>query len=473
MKRSVVLSLACSVSAVGCSRLSETSMHSRVTVLQGGTLVNGTGSAPLPNSVIVLEGARIVRVGQIGDFRYPDGARVQDLSGRFVIPGLIDMHAHVPVGAERETLTMLLAFGVTTIRSPGSLPGQGLELRERVAAAEMVGPRMFVAGRVLTPIKEFPEDVAVSSAADIRAEVNRQADAGVDYIKLYRALAPEQVKAAIDATHERGLKAIGHLGRTGWTEAARAGIDGLLHSGHNGPSWELVPADVRDEVRLIAYAGVGSRSVSYGEAYALFARYVDMDGPTFDTLVAALLDNDVTVDPTLVLEESFYFGDDLGVLARQQPNIAPRAILNHWGDGWQERNPVLDWNPARDLTAGKVIFPLALEMIRRFHQRGVRIVSGTDVGMPWINPGVSLHRELELLVEAGIAPLDVVTIATRNGAEDLGALSELGTVEPGKVADLVVLRSNPLESISNTRSIEAVYHAGTRYDPESLLAGVR
>ena len=140
--------------------------------------------------------------------------------------------------------------------------------------------------------------------------------------------------------------------------------------------------------------------------------------------------------------------------------------------GWQNENPVLGWDPVRELTTGKAILPVALDMIRRFHERGVRIVTGTDVGMPWINPGVSLHRELELLVDAGIEPLDVLMIATRNGAEELGILSEIGTVEPGKIADLVVLGSNPIEAINNTRSIEVVFHAGHRYDPESLLAEI-
>lgn len=190
MKWSVHVGLVCGISTVGCSRPSETSAHRRITVLHGGTLIDGTGSVPIPNSVIVLEDHRILRVGQVGDFQYPDGASLQDLSGRFVIPGLIDMHVHVPPTAESETLKMLLAFGITTIRSPGSPPEQGLELRKRVASQELIGPRMFVAGRVLTPVKEFPGDVAVSNAAEIRAEVRRQAEAGVDYIKLSQAPGP-------------------------------------------------------------------------------------------------------------------------------------------------------------------------------------------------------------------------------------------------------------------------------------------
>ena len=458
--------------AAACSDQSETLSGSGLIVLEGGTLIDGSGSAPIPNAAVVLQGDRILRVGQVGDFRYPDDVSIEDVSGRFLIPGLIDMHVHVPPNAESETLRMLLAFGITTIRSPGSLPEQGVDLRERVESGELLGPRMLVAGQVLTPLKVFPEDVEVSNAAEVRAEVKRQAASGVDYIKLYKGLSPDLVRAGITAAHEHGIKAIGHLGRTSWTEAALAGIDGLLHSGHAGPTWELVPPEVRDQVRVINYAEKRDPSVSYAESYTLFVETVDLGGSFFDSLVTALVENDVTVDPTLVLIETFYFGDDLSVLNRQAPEIAPAAVLEAWGQGWQNENPILQGDPARKLTEGKAILPVALDMVRRFHERGVRVAAGTDVGMPWINPGVSLHRELQLLESTGIAPGDVLKIATKNGAEGLGILSEIGTIESGKVADLVILWSNPTEDIKNTRSIEAVFHAGHRYDPESLLAEI-
>ncbi len=115
--------------------------------------------------------------------------------------------------------------------------------------------------------------------------------------------------------------------------------------------------------------------------------------------------------------------------------------------------------------------PIAKEIVRTLHERGVRITAGSDIFMPWLTPGVSLHRELELLVEAGISPRDVLSIATRNGAEAVGMLSEIGTIEEGKLADLVVLTEDPIEDIRNTRSIEAVYKSGKRYAPEALMGG--
>jgi len=134
---------------------------------------------------------------------------------------------------------------------------------------------------------------------------------------------------------------------------------------------------------------------------------------------------------------------------------------------------VLENVGGQDVTYGKGLFAMALRIVRRFHERGVRLAAGTDVGMPWITPGVSFHRELELLVQAGISPMQVLAIATKNGAEGLRASTRFGTIAPGMLADLVVLRENPIQDIRNTRSIEAVYKEGQRFDPGSLLLDLR
>ena len=200
-------------------------------------------------------------------------------------------------------------------------------------------------------------------------------------------------------------------------------------------------------------------------------RKVDLDAPEFGSLVDALVENGVTVDPTLVTMQSLYFGDDLSILARLEPSVAPPAIRNTWGDHWETGNPfVLENVGGQDLTYGKGMFPIALEMVHRFYDGGVHLAVGTDVGMPWITPGVSFHRELELLAEAGIPASDVISLATINGAETVRADDTLGTIEPGKVADLVILRGSPIENIRNTRSIEAVYKGGQRFEPQALLS---
>jgi imidazolonepropionase-like amidohydrolase len=197
-----------------------------------------------------------------------------------------------------------------------------------------------------------------------------------------------------------------------------------------------------------------------------------LDAPEFDSLIAALIENKVTVDPTLVLIQSLYYGDDLKILDRLEPEAAPPSIHATWGNGWESANPSTMTSP-QALQEGKVIWPIATEIVRRLQESGVNVAAGTDVGMPWITPGVSFHRELELLVEAGIPEVAVILIATRNGARGLGKEDLFGVVAPGLSADLVLLRQDPLIKIQNTRSIETVYLGGRPYDPSVLLADLR
>lgn len=449
---------------VSCSDSAERLSGEGLIVIQGGTLIDGTGASPSTNAAIVLRGDSILRVGNVGDFEYPPSTEVVDATGMFILPGFIDMHVHPRVRAEEETLRMLLAFGVTTIRIPGvgfDAPGDlGVRLREQTASGTLVGPRIFAGGKIIEgPTKSFPDDVEVTTEEEMRAEVRRQAALGVNLVKLYWNTPIHFIRAAVEEAHALDIQVLGHLRQSSWTEAARAGIDGLVHSGWDGPTWELVDPNEQDALRALPFP----------ENYHRFRETVDLDAPEFDSLVTALIEHEVTVDPTLVIIQSLYFGDDLSILERLEPEAVSSSIHVTWGDGWQSANP-FTMNAPQALPEGKVIWPIAMEIVRRFHERGVRLATGTDVGMPWITPGVSYHRELELLVEAGISPLQVLSIATKNGAEGLRASAKFGTIEPGLQADLVVLRENPTEDIRNTRSIEAVYKDGQRYDPQSLLA---
>lgn len=298
----------------------------------------------------------------------------------------------------------------------------------------------------------------VATEKELRAEVRRQAALGVDLIKLYWNTPIEFIHAAVDEARSVNIQVIGHLRQTSWTEAARAGIDGLVHCGWDGPTWELLSPINRNVLR----------SLTYPDNYHWFAEKVDLDSPQFDSLVIALIENEVIVDPTLVIQQSLYYGDDLSILERLEPEMATKSIHMTWGHNWESANPFTITAP-QALSEGKVVWPIALQIVHKLHEGGVNIATGTDVGMPWITPGVSFHRELELLVEAGIPPKDVLSIATRNGAEGLKSSTTFGTIAPGLSADLVILQKNPLKDIRNTRTIESVYKEGEHFDPESLL----
>ncbi len=450
----IPIALALGLACAACGKTAEVLLSEGLLVLEGATLIDGTGAEPRADSVIVVDGDRIHRVGSAGDFHFPDSARRKDVSGQFVLPGFMDMHVHVHPEARIETVEALLDFGVTTIRSPGAAKSAGIELRDQIAAGRVRGPRMITGAAFIdgSPSR-FDWTVPVATPDEMRDVVRQQAAAGADMVKLYWDVTPELVAAAVEEAHALGLKVAGHIRATSWTQAARLGIDALVHSGGEGPTWELVPERHRAQLRALPYP----------EYYARWLELVELDGELMNSLIAALVDNNVTVDPTLVVMESLYFGDDPEVLERLEPQRAPPSVVAHWGPDWRQRNPFVFTNPMgilRAFTSGKDVFPVALQIVRRFHEGGVRLTAGSDLGMPWITPGVSLHRELELLVQAGIDEADVIVMATRNGAEGLSLEDRLGTVETGKLADLVVLTADPLSDIRNSRSVAAVYKAG-------------
>ncbi len=270
---------------------------------------------------------------------------------------------------------------------------------------------------------------------------------------------------------------LGHLRKTSWTEAARIGIDGLVHCAADGPTWELVEdREVRNRLYGQDPPRLDKESMTPADYYALWSKSVNLNGPRMNTLVEALVKNNVTVDPTLVTMQTLYYGDDLNVLSKMHPESSPIALLNSWGEGWQQGNPFVLQNPigvSQNFTSGKMMMPIAINIVRILHERGVRITAGSDFGMPWVTPGDGLHYELELMTEAGIPAAEVLIIATKNAAEALEIQSLTGTIETGKLADLVILNANPLEDINNTRSIEYVFRSGKRYVPDSLMTQVK
>lgn len=429
-------------------------------VLHGFTLIDGNGSDPLPNAYVVLKGERIA---EVGSGRPPEigAATYKNLPGRYVVPGFVDAHLHVdtPAAADQQILSTAINFGITSIRDTGPNEGKGVTVRQRIESGELTGPRMKTTGVTIdAPGRLDPGYPIVNSVAEIRAEVRRQLATGADGIKLYMFLQPELVRAAVDEAHAHGAFVVGHLLKTSWTEAALAGIDALVHSGSEGPTWELMPGETGDFI----VPGDWKGSLLF---WALHAQEFDLDGPEFSRLLSALVENDVEVNPTLVLTEALANGDTPTHLEVVEPQYADDALKALWGEGWRERNPFMAaWQlTSAEFEALREAFPALLEMIRRFHEAGVLLTAGSDVSMPWVVPGVSLHRELYLLNSAGIPTRDVLVIATRNGAEALGILDETGTIEAGKSADLVVLGRDPIANIENTRTIEFVMFRGEVY----------
>jgi imidazolonepropionase-like amidohydrolase len=389
-------------------------------ILEGASLIDGTGSPPRNDSVVVIKDERILTVTDKGSYTtYPKDSEIVNLTGRFLIPGLFDMHAHVAGVLDssynqtisENTLKALLDNGITTIRNPGGPTKESVALRDAVAAGQIKGPQIFTAGRLINGLPfptRFVETIA-NTEAEVREEVKSQADAGVDYVKLYVGLYPNLVKTAIDEAHNQGIKVIGHLYLTSWTDAANLGIDALTHGVPVSPF--LLSKDKRE---IFIENGRGPFD------HFLWLNLVDLNSTKINEMINALVKNKVPVDPTLSIYE---------------------AML-------------------KDDPQNQYLWSKVLQLTKMLYDHGVTIMSGTDIPNLGLIPGISLHHELELLVKSGINPLNVIKIATGNGAEALGILDDVGTIESGKQADMIILNANPIRNIRNIEAIEGVIEDG-------------
>jgi imidazolonepropionase-like amidohydrolase len=399
-----------------------------VTILEGATLIDGTGALPRHNTTIVINGTEIVYVSNNTSLSSYDihsfaTKNVIDLTGKYIIPGLFDMHAHVAnvrknsynQNGSEYMLRMLLTHGVTTIRNPGGPTEQSVALRENVSERKIIGPQIFTAGQLLnTPQIPVPfVEKQVQTEQDVRQEVRNQVATGVDYVKLYVGLTPELVKAAINEAHSNGIKVIGHLYMTSWTAAADLGIDALTHGVPVSP---FLLSEANQQKLLEA----GDHPFNH----FLWLDLVDLNGPEINEMIKALISNNIPVDPTLGIYEA---------IIKEDP-------LNQY------------------------LWSKVLQLTKMLYDNGVTILSGSDIPNFELVPGASLHNELELLVEAGIPPLEVIKIATSNGAHALGIEEDVGTIVPGKQADMMILSDNPMDDISNTKKIEAVISDGEFLD---------
>jgi imidazolonepropionase-like amidohydrolase len=400
---------------------------SEIFVLHGATLIDGTGSAPKSDSVVIINGNKIIAVTNQSENldQYfnklngtQTGVRFLNLSGKYIMPGLFDMHAHVggvlkdsyDRATSENMLAALLNYGITTIRNPGGPTNESVSLREDILRGKITGPEIFTAGRLLnTPELPIPFiEKQVTTEEEVIEEVRRQAASGVDFIKLYVGLNSELLKVAIDEAHHQGIKVIGHLYLTSWTEAANLGIDFLTHGVPVSPF--LLP---EDKQRIFNLTG--------GDPFdhSLWLDLVDLSSKEISNMTDSLVRNQIPVDPTLNVYEAIL----------KQGTYDPQN---------QQR-----WNKV-------------LQLAKIMHERGVQILSGTDIPNFELVPGKSLHHELELLAEAGIKPMDIIEIATRNGAKALSIINHTGTIEPGKQADMLILSANPIEDIENIGKIDAV-----------------
>lgn len=466
------IALRCWLLLSACNAVALASIDAQV-VIRDVTVIDGTGAPPRAHQIVVIQNGRIAALGDTGAVPSPRGARIIDGGGRYVLPGFIDMHAHTSIGvvrmdttvkpprmmasedsaASREALRVLLAFGITTVRDPGGRAEATVALRDSLRLGLVVGPRMFTAG---SPIDVIEVSGMVSTArteAEVRAEVARQAALGVDYVKLYASLSPALLRAGVAEAHARGIRAIAHLLGTSWTDAANTGIDGIVHITPGSPL--LLDSAARAQF-LKRFRGT--------QFMLEWFSFVDLHSSEIQQMTQALVAHNVFIDPTLVTFEAMAWGDSARILdSRDLEYFAPSLLA-----GSRVFNLTMGWKPD-DFTAARAAWPSVLAFTKHLYDAGVQLSAGTDMGNPFTVPGASFHRELQLLADARIPNLEILRIATRNGARSLGVESEIGSVAVGKVADLVVLDADPVADIRNTRRISFVVQGGKVLTPAELL----
>jgi imidazolonepropionase-like amidohydrolase len=412
------------------------------------TVIDATGTAPLPDMTVVVRDKRIVEMGSSRDLHPPHLARVIDAHGKYLIPGLWDMHVHTVFGDwlprnEAVTLPLFVANGVTGVRDMGGDLEVLEQWRANIESGRLLGPRMFIAGPMLDgPIPRFPSSSPVANAADGRRIVDDLKARGVDFIKIQSLIPREGYFAAADEAQKLGLMFVGHVPDA--VRAAEASNAGQRSIEHFTGIFEGC-STIEDE--LIKGPKSLGRNVS------------TFDSSRAHTLINLMAKNQTWQVPTLVWERGQWLIDDIDLSNDPLMQYAPKAWRDQtWPMFVRSILEEMDTDP---LPVRKQFFQMELDMTLAMFRAGVPFMAGTDTAAGvHVFPGFSLHDELGWFVRAGLTPMQALQTATRNPAQFMGRLTDIGTVEKGKLADLVLLDANPLEDIANTRRIRAVILAG-------------
>jgi len=420
-------------------------------------LVDGTGAAAKDDQTIVIQGGRIAAVGPAAQVQPPAGARVMDLAGHTVLPGLVGLHDHtfyttsgratqLNVSAPR----LYLASGVTTIRTTGSnSPYQELNLKRSIDDGEAPGPLMLVTGPYLTGEVHGGGMHSIMTPEEARRTVDYWADEGASWLKFYTTVSREAMKAAIDEAHKRGLRTTGHLCSVSFREAVALGIDNLEHGLLTNTDY------IRDKQPDVC----PSNNVAGYEQ-------LDVDGPDVQRTFREMIARRVPMTSTLAVFELF---------VPNRPPLQQRVLdamsTEVRGEYLAARERLGQPN---SFNISEARFKKSMEYEYAFVKAGGLLAAGVDpTGNGGALPGFGDQRNYELLLETGFTPEQSIQIMTLNGAKVLGLDAKLGTVTAGKQADLVVVRGDPTTTPADIRNVTTVFRQGVGYDSAKLVESVK
>lgn len=415
--------------------------HSATIAIVGATLIDGTGAAPVSDSAVVIEDGRIKAVGPRSRVKIPKNANVVDAKGKFLLPGLWDMHAHFE---QVEWGPIYLAAGVTTVRDCGNEFEFITAVRDAIAQNRGLGPRLLLAGIVDGTGPMALGVGRVDTPEQARMWVDRYHAAGFQQMKIYSSVKMEEVKAVADEAHRLGMSVTGHVpnGLNAY-QVIEAGQDQINHIQYIVDIMHTpFPKDMSRLDRMKAVAGL------------------NLDSPEAIKAVSFLKDHHTLVDPTMALFELF-----TATTAKPPASFEPgvEKIAPELAQQITDVEP-----PSERSEIADKVFAKEIEVVGALHRAGIPIVAGTDQSVP----GYSLHREIELYVQAGFTPMEAIQAATIVPARAMNVDKELGTVEKGKRGDLILINGDPLQDIHNTRNVEYVITNGTMYHTAELWQSV-
>jgi imidazolonepropionase-like amidohydrolase len=437
-------------------------VDSPVVALRHVRVIDGTGAPAREDQTVVIDHGKIAAVGAAASESVPAGAQNIDLNGHTVIPGIVGMHEHlfypsgggIPIYNEQAFSfpRLYLGSGVTTARTAGSLePYTDLNIKRAIDSGRMPGPKFWITGPYLEGAGAFTSQMhELTGPEDATRTVEYWAAEGVSSFKAYMNITRAELKAAVDAAHAHGIKVTGHLCSIGFREAAAIGIDNLEHGllvdteFHPGKQPDVCPA----------------QAVTRGEMARL-----DMASAPLKEMIADLVAHHVAITSTLAVFEAFN-GSRPPIEQRFLDALTPEGSVSYLASRARAAG-----GPESGAAAQ---LRKELEFERAFVQAGGLLISGADpTGNGGAMAGFADQRNVELLVEGGFSPEEAIRISTSNGAEFLGESARIGTIAPGKQADLMVIEGNPAAHIADVRKVKWVFKDGAGYDAAKLLESVK
>ncbi len=431
-----------------------------VIAITGVTLIDGLGSPPFENHTVVIRDGRIADVGPTGEVGLPGNAEIVDGSGHTLIPGLIGLHNHsyyTAAGGRAAQLSttgpiIYLASGVTTIRTTGArAPYEELNLKAAIDEGRRIGPRIFVTGPYLTGQRGSMSMAQLNGPEDARRIVRYWAEEGVSWFKAYTQISREELGAAIDEAHDNGIKVTAHLCSVTFREAVALGIDQLEHG-------------LLTNTDYVAGKEV-DQCVATGAAYL----DLDMSSEEVQTTFREMIDAGVGMTSTLAVYENFVTGRppvEQRTLDMLAPEIAAAVKA--------ENDRYVNAAEGDDIGFPPEMFQKALEYEAAFVRAGGMLAAGVDpTGYGAALPGFGDQRNFELLREADFSPQEVVQIMSANGARILDIYDETGSIEIGKLAEMVLLEGDLAADPAVIKNVTIVFKDGVGYDSPALLDAIK